>query len=1067
MNPATFLRALGPEPWNVAYEEPSVRPDDSRYGENPNRIQQHTQFQVVLKPCPANSQELLLGSYAALGIDIDAHDIRFVEDNWESPALGAWGLGYEVWMDGCEITQYTYFQQVGGFPLNPTALEITYGMERILMALQGKNHFKDIEYASGISYGEIFLQNEIEMSRYNLDEADVERNRSLFELYDAEARELIQKRLPIPAYNCLLRTSHIFNVLDARGAVGVTERARYFHRMRSLARDVAALWLERRQELEFPIKINRMVVPADLRESHHVEKPQTTMMAVDVLPKSGAIPATESDYATLLLEIGTEELPPADVDAAIHQLQDNLLNLLQESRLLVNRDQARVQVRATPRRHAIHVHGVARRQPEQRNEIRGPPTRIAFDPKDGSLTQAGIAFAEKNRIHNWDTEVERRQTKQGEYLFVTRSVPGQDALSLLQKQLVESVLAKIQFRRNMRWNDTDVSYSRPIRWLVAMLDDQVIPITYAGVRAAPLTAGLRHSGRTPMLQLARAQAYDIVLESAQIMADLEVRANHILSQARALAQQIQGTVYDPERAILHEVTRLTECPRVLLGSFEATYLALPAPVLITVMQKHQRYFPIQAANGNTSSDTEELRLLNAFIMVANGAACQEDLVRAGNESVLRARFADAKFFYEADRKRSLTSYVAKLDGLIFQERLGSMLDKTKRIELLTPAIVEALARSRRFRITSESLGHDHPSLPLAFRDQAANAFAAMPTSQVDWHHVKEIASQAAALCKADLATQLVVEFTSLAGVMGEHYAREQGYPTEVAQAIFESVLPRTAGDQLPHSVPGAAVALSDRLDSLVGLFGIGLAPKATSDPFGLRRAALALLQILCHGEFDGVELDSLIRLSVAAFGKQSISISSDALTDLLDFIDKRFEQWLLDADAAMPTTNSVSVSNGPITAGMRVDAVRAILRCQRNNPARAYRMLQTLYELLHEERFRNAVTSYLRPARLVRGRSDLDGQVDPALFQDQTEQELWEALEASGVGPGRRPFADDDLASMVSSLSTLRPYVDAFLDHVMVMVDDAALCRNRLNLCFRIAEIPAEMLDLEQLQGWF
>lgn len=252
-NPATALRVLGPEPWSVAYVEPSVRPDDSRYGENPNRLQTHTQFQVILKPDPGNPQELYLGSLKALGVDLGAHDVRFVEDNWASPALGAWGLGWEVWLDGMEITQFTYFQQVGGVALDPVSVEITYGLERILMNLQGASHFKDIVYAPGITYGEVFGQNEYEMSRYYLDDADLDTNHRLFEAYAAEARRLLDLELPVPAYTYVLKCSHTFNVLDARGAISTTERAKAFALMRGLTHESAKLWERRRAALEHPL----------------------------------------------------------------------------------------------------------------------------------------------------------------------------------------------------------------------------------------------------------------------------------------------------------------------------------------------------------------------------------------------------------------------------------------------------------------------------------------------------------------------------------------------------------------------------------------------------------------------------------------------------------------------------------------------------------------------------------------------------------------------------------------------------------------------------------------------
>ncbi|MGB9593733.1 MAG: glycine--tRNA ligase subunit alpha, partial [Anaerolineae bacterium] len=252
MNPATVLRVLGPEPWNVAYVEPSVRPDDGRYGENPNRWSQYYQYQVILKPDPGNPQELYLESLEALGIDLRRHDVRFVEDNWQQPALGAWGLGWEVWLDGLEITQFTYFQQAGGFVLDPVAVEITYGLERIVMFLQGVKSFVDIDWGAGRTYGDVLLQQEIEHCTYNFDRASVPRLQELFRLYEAEARNALEARLVIPAHDYVLKCSHTFNVLDARGAIGVTERAHYFARMRDLARAVAEAYVAQREEMGHP-----------------------------------------------------------------------------------------------------------------------------------------------------------------------------------------------------------------------------------------------------------------------------------------------------------------------------------------------------------------------------------------------------------------------------------------------------------------------------------------------------------------------------------------------------------------------------------------------------------------------------------------------------------------------------------------------------------------------------------------------------------------------------------------------------------------------------------------------
>jgi glycyl-tRNA synthetase alpha chain len=252
-NPNTFLKALGPEPWKVAYVEPSRRPTDGRYGENPNRLQHYFQYQVIIKPSPDNIQELYLQSLERLGINPKEHDIRFVEDNWESPTLGAWGLGWEVWLDGMEVTQFTYFQQCGGIDCKPVCSEITYGLERLATYIQNKESVFDIEYVGDITYGDIFLQNEVEYSHYNFEVADVEALQSWFEMYEKEAIRVVEKGLVLPAYDYVLKCSHTFNLLDARGAISVTERTGYIARVRNLARLCAQAYVEQREKLGYPL----------------------------------------------------------------------------------------------------------------------------------------------------------------------------------------------------------------------------------------------------------------------------------------------------------------------------------------------------------------------------------------------------------------------------------------------------------------------------------------------------------------------------------------------------------------------------------------------------------------------------------------------------------------------------------------------------------------------------------------------------------------------------------------------------------------------------------------------
>ena len=357
LNPATALRVLGPEPWNVAYVEPSIRPDDGRYGENPNRMQMHYQFQVILKPDPGNAQELYIASLAALGIDPLLHDLRFVEDNWESPALGAWGLGWEVWLDGQEITQFTYFQQAGGALCDPVSVEITYGLDRIAIALQRVDGFTNIRWNERLTSGDLNLQAEQEQSKYYFEVADVERLKKMYDLYEQEANACLAKDLVLPAHDYILKCSHTFNVMDSRGAIGITERQAYFGRMRDISRRVAEAYLAQRQNLEFPW----------LEETAGQGKSSTHPASAHTGPLS-------TSSADLLLEIGTEELPAGDLDSAITQLQERLPTFLNELRL----PHGDIHVMGTPRRLVLHVKDVAARQADLEQLVKGPPADRAF-----------------------------------------------------------------------------------------------------------------------------------------------------------------------------------------------------------------------------------------------------------------------------------------------------------------------------------------------------------------------------------------------------------------------------------------------------------------------------------------------------------------------------------------------------------------------------------------------------------------------------------------------------------------------------------------------------------------
>ncbi len=967
-NPATVLRVLGPEPWNVAYVEPSYRPDDGRYAENPNRMQMHTQFQVILKPAPANSQELYLRSLEAIGIDRDKHDIRFVEDNWESPALGAWGLGWEVWLDGLEITQYTYFQQAGGYPLDPVSIEYTYGLERIIMYLQGVKEVWQIDWDGRRTYGDVLKQPEIEHCKYDFEVADVTRLKAMYDLFDAEAKNCLAHKLVIPAHDYVLRCSHTFNLLDARGAIGVTERAHYFAKMRDLARQVSVTYVEQRQHQEYPWLV----------ESSRLQVEGSELSVAGAQPRPSTLNFEPSTY---LLEIGTEELPAHDLVDAIGQLEVAALKLLAELRLAYES----VYVSGTPRRLVVLVQGLAPSQADEETVVKGPPAERAFDAS-GAATPAAVGFARKYGLPVEALEV--RQEGTGRYAFAVVRRAGRPTAEVLAAAL-PGLVAGIKFGKTMRWNATNVAFSRPVRWLVSLLGDAVIAFDYAGLTAGRTTCGPRSAG-SPELAVARADAYLPLLVSQGVVVDRAERRATIQAQIKALAAEAGGVVPE-DPGLLDEVTDLVEQPTAIRGSFEAEYLRLPKEVLITVMKKHQRYFPIVDARG---------KMLPYFITVRNGGAAYAEVVQAGNEGVIRARYADAGYFFKADTSRKLADFTPRLATLTFQEKLGSMLDKVHRLEQLAPAV-------------GQMLGLDADELATTRR--------------------------AAALCKSDLATQMVVELTSLQGIMGREYARLSGEPEAVAGAIMEHYLPRSQGDALPQTRPGLALGIASRLDSLVGLFAVGLAPTSSADPFGLRRDALGLVQGLA-GLAQPFDLRPALQ---AAAGLMPVAVSDKVLADVLSFIRDRLYVWLRDQ-------------------GLPHDVVSAVLAEQAHDPARATAASQKLAALAQASDWSDVFTAYARCKRIVRALPEVY-PVAPEHYTEPATLGLYEAWQHA-----TRSTHHDvrSVATMGQELRDLQAPINRFFTDVLVMAEDPAVRQARLALVQRVAALPDGIADLSQLQGF-
>ena len=961
-NSATVLRVLGPEPWNVAYVEPSYRADDGRFGENPNRMQMHTQYQVILKPDPGNPQELYLDSLEALGLDRKQHDIRFVEDNWESPALGAWGLGWEVWLDGMEITQFTYFQQAGGMPLDPVSVEITYGLERIAMYLQDVQEVWQLKWDDRVTYGEVLKIQEVEYCHYAFHWASVKRLKAMYDIYVEEAKAALDRDMVMPAHDYILRCSQTFNLLDTRGAIGVTERARFFAQMRGLARQAAENFAKQREEAGYPLG----------QVAHEAS----------VAP-GGAADLAEVASADLLLEIGSEELPPADVRQGIEQLRTALPERLEAERLAFEH----VEVSGTPRRIFALVRGVAGRQPDESRWVRGPAARAAYD-ESGAPTRALEGFCRGQGVQPGD--VEQREDEKGvAYVYALRKTPGRKAQEVLAGALPE-VIAGLSFPKTMRWGSDGVAYSRPLRWIVALYGDDVIPFAYARAASGRTSRGMRPD-KSPAVDLKTAADYPTEMAAHGLTVDRNRRREAILQQVRALAEAADGVVPD-DANLLDEVTDLVETPHALLGRFEEIHLDLPQEVLITVMKKHQRYFPVL--------HPETGRLMPCFITVSNGRPSDPDLVTRGNEGVIRARYADAAFFYREDRQKSLEEYLPRLGTLTFQEDLGSVLDKSRRIQEL----VQTLAG-----------------------DLGLNA------------DEREVAARAARLCKADLATSMVVEMTALQGIIGRYYALASGESEAVAQAVEGHYHPRFPGDTIPDTPAGFAVSSADRLDSLAGLFAVGIQPKGTTDPYGLRRDALGLLANLVGRRRHF----SLRRGLAAATAHLPVKADPIRLAEALEFVLRRLAVQLRDE-------------------GFNHDVVEAVITGGCDDPYEIRLTVEGLTQMVAADDWLEDLHAYSRCKRIVRDLSEryvFDSDADD---EDATRKLHEAALKAQAKMAG----ADCRIAALSEVLADLRGPINRFFDDVLVMAEDAALRQARLALVQQIAALPDGVADLSCLEGF-
>ena len=978
-NSATFLRCLGPEPWRVAYVEPVRRPADGRYAENPFRVGAYYQYQVILKPAPENVLPLYLESLYHLGISPRKNDIRFVEDDWESPTLGASGLGWEVWWNGAEVTQFTYFQQMGSIDLDPICAEITYGLERIALYLQNVDDFFEIRWNEHLNYGDVHRQSEVEYSTYNFEHANVDMLFELFSTYEKETHACLDAGLVLPATDHVLKCSHTFNMLDARGVISVTERVSYIERVRRLAQRIARAYVKQREEMEHPL-IGKWAAVGGICN------PDASETAVGGICNPDSSETQET--ADLLFEIGTEEIPASYVPPVLEQLRETAAKSLTNHRIPFGD----VETLGTPRRITLSIKDIKTLQESEETEVVGPPKRIAYD-ENGEPTKAAVGFAKTQGVEL--TALRIVETERGEYVAVSKLETGVPTREILKTLLTEWTEA-LRFPKTMRWETESeeprafARFARPIRWLVALLGDEVVNCTYGAAHAGRLTYGHRSLHPEPItLDSADLNTYVEKLRAVGVLVCPKERRDTIEKQVRDVLA-VEGSLPKLDEELLDTVNYLVENPQPIVGNFNESHLEIPSEVLITAMKKHQRYFPMWKS---------ESVLAAKFVTISNGTDGNIDGVRHGNERVLHARLNDAEFFYSEDQKTSLADKVERLGAVVFHAKLGSLLDKAERLKALVQFI------------TTES-----------------------QVPETTTRH----AERAAWLCKADLTTHMVIEFPSLQGITGRYYAQNGGEAEPVATAIAEHYQPLGADTPLPETEVGALVAIADKLDTIVGYFGIEERPTGSQDPYSLRRHTLGTIRILQDRKLP-LSLDAIVEKAISLY---TVELADDTRTSVLNFIKERLRVILLQTHQYAPDLAD---------AVLAVGAVDIIDILKRASILAKFRLTPNFEEVY------NALNRVLRILP-----TDAPETVDATLLCDDAEKQLYACITEAELG-FQQSIQERDYAKLLTQFAALQPAIDTFFDDVLVMAEEPALRTNRLALLNRIGQNIYAVADLTKL----
>ncbi|WP_195937833.1 glycine--tRNA ligase subunit beta [Romboutsia sp. 1001713B170131_170501_G6] len=681
----------------------------------------------------------------------------------------------------------------------------------------------------------------------------------------------------------------------------------------------------------------------------------------------------------LLFEVGVEELPSRFVSSTLDQIKGNLTKLFNENRIKFDD----IKAYGTPRRLAFIVEGISDKQTDLEEEVKGPSKKIAIDA-DGNFTKPALGFMKSKGLKEED--VIFKTVGKDEYIFGTIRQAGCETSEVL-KTILPQAVKMVVFPKAMRWGGKNMRFARPIRWMVTLLNDKVLEIDLEGIISSNVTKGHRFLGQSEF-EVNSLEDYLTKLEENFVILDQDKRKAIIKEQCINVANTLGGEI-EFDEDLLEEVTHLVEYPTAFYGEFDKEYAKLPKEVVTTPMQQHQRYFPV----------LKDGKLLPNFIAVRNGNDYKIENVKKGNEKVLEARLADALFFYKEDTKKDLESYIEKLKSVVFQAKLGTVYDKSLRIEKLSVQILDLLGLSQ---------------------------------DETD-------TKRAAKLCKADLVTGMVFEFTELQGIMGREYAKVGGENEAVSEAIFEHYLPRFAGDILPQTNAGIALSIADKLDSIAGFFAIGIHPTGSQDPYALRRQALGVINILMDRKLD-ISLKSLIDISLENYTNLEFDKETVA-KEMMEFFNERIKNLFREL-------------------GIRYDVIDAVLSANIDNVSDMYIRAEELNNWLQKDELVEMLTAFNRVSTLAQKATS--SEVKEELLVEDAEKALYN--EFKNVKESVKSLlSEKKYSESLDAFASLRPSIDNMFDSVMVMDKDETIKNNRLGLLKQIYDTMLSICDLSKI----